>query len=524
MANHRFCYLKSIILAFIICCTSIACQEKQAEKKDERPNIIVIMTDDHTRQATSIYDSSLIQTPNMDRIGAEGIVFENAFVTNSICAPSRAVLLTGKYSHKNGLRDNHDSFDTSQVIFPKLLRKAGYYAAIVGKWHLKVLPTGFDYFNLLPSQGFYYNPDMIKNGDTIQYEGYTTNVITDIALDVLQNRDTNKPFCMMIQHKAPHRNWMPDTKHLDLFNDDIPVPDTYFDDYSTRGSAVDSSDMQVSEMWYGHDLKLRPEFFEQEEGSGGLAKFDPGQAWEAIYSRMTDAQKKDWDAHYNSIGEAFKKSSFSEKELALWKYQRYMKDYLRCVVSVDENVGRVLDYLDAEGLAENTLVIYTSDQGFYLGEHGWYDKRFMYEESFSTPLLMRFPNKMGKGKRTSSFAVNVDIAPTILDVAGVSIPGEMQGESLTPFFKNEIVQDWRSSVYYHYYQSTGWHNVPKHRGVRTDDFKLMHFYELDEWELYDLQNDPKELNNLYGKPQYESQILELKEELTRLRAQYDDLD
>ncbi len=523
MEASRYTSLLILSVALLTFLAGEGCNQAEGERSDVRPNIILIMTDDHTRQATSIYDTTLISTPNIDRIGHEGIRFDRAFVTNSICAPSRAVILTGKYSHLNGLRDNADVFDTSQVTFPKLLREDGYSTALIGKWHLKTPPSGFDFYQVFPGQGQYYNPDMIRDGDTFRIDGYATEIVTDLALEHISSmKDSEAPFCMLLYHKAPHRNWMPDLQDLTLFQEDLPVPDTYFDDYDTRSPAAGISDMRVEDMWYGFDLKLQPRFYEAEDGTGGMADFDASASWENTYDRFTPEQKARWDAHYDSIGAHFREAGLTGKDLAIWKYQRYVKDYLRCVHAVDEQVGRILDYLDDNDLSDNTMVIYTSDQGFYLGEHGWYDKRFMYEESFSTPLLMRFPEEIQAGIATGHFALNLDIAATILDVAGVQIPSAMQGRSLRPLFREQAQPDWRSAVYYHYYQSSGWHHVPRHRGVRTDRHKLIHFYELGEWELYDLVRDPKEMHNLYGKEGTEAITSELKRHLEELREEYGD--
>ena len=501
-----------------------SCQNQDQSNSDPRPNIIFIMTDDHAEQAISSYGSQLIQTPNIDRIATEGIRFNNSFVTNSICAPSRAVLLTGQYSHRNGLRDNRDEFDGSQMTFPKLLQEAGYQTAIIGKWHLKTAPTGFDDWKVLIGQGEYYNPQMVHNGDSSQLTGYTTDLITDLALDNLQNRDQEKPFCLLYHHKAPHRNWMPNLKHLALFKKDLPVPATFFDDYRTRATTAGEQDMRIADMFLSLDMKLQPGDYEEETGTGGNKDFDPELAWANSYSRLTEKQKLGWDAHYDSVNQAFREAELEGKSLTYWKYQRYMKDYLRCVVSVDENIGRLLDYLDEEGLADNTLVIYTSDQGFYLGEHGWYDKRFMYEESLSMPLVMRYPPAIPAGQVTNAMTLNLDFAPTLLDFAGVNIPGAMQGQSLRPIMAGKPIANWRSAMYYHYYEYPhGWHNVKKHYGMRNQQYKLIHFYdEVDTWELYDLKNDPKELKNLILVPEFAPIVDQLKFELNKLREQYGD--
>jgi len=490
---------------------------------EDQPNIIVIFTDDHAKNATSIYGSELIETTHIDRIGKEGIIFNNSFVTNSICGPSRAVLLTGKYSHINGFKDNHDQFDTSQEIFPKILQRNGYQTSIVGKWHLKNQPKGFDYWNVLIGQGHYYNPTFINNGDTMNYEGYVTDITTDLALDVLDNRDQTKPFCLFYHHKAPHRNWMPDPEHFDQYSNRIlPIPETYYDDYDTRTSAAQEQDMRVVDMNLSNDFKLQSDHYDKHTGTGGMKNWNAEKGWASNYDRMNEQQKQEWDKRYNKIGELFKESKLSGKALDEWKIDRYLKDYLACVKSVDDNIGRVLDYLDVNELAENTIVIYTSDQGFYLGEHGWYDKRFMYEESFGTPHVMRYPKKIKAGQVSNDFIVNIDHAATVLDYAGIDIPNDIQGKSIRSICEGNRPDNWRESVYYHYYQSTGWHTVKKHYGVRTDRYKLIHFYGVDEWELFDLQEDPHELNNIYEQANYQNVVIELKAELTRLQKEYQD--
>lgn len=492
-----------------------------------RPNIIFIMSDDHAYQAISAYGSHLVKTPNIDRIATEGIRFNKCFVTNSICAPSRATILTGKYSHINGLRDNRDTFDGSQTTFPKLLQAAGYQTAIAGKWHLKSAPTGFDFWKVLIGQGDYYNPTFIEIGDTVKHTGYTTDIITDMAIDYLENRDREKPFFLMYYHKAPHRNWMPHPRHFSLYKDeDIPLPETFYDDYATRSPAAKEQDQEIGNMFLSVDMKLQPEHYEKEDGSGGHAGFDAEQAWARNYNNLTDEQRQKWDAHYQPVGEAFKKAKLTGNALKEWKYQRYLKDYLRCVVSVDEGVGRVLDYLDQNNLAEDTIVIYTSDQGFYLGEHGWYDKRFMYEESFRTPLVMRYPKEIPAGQVSDQFALNLDFAQTILDYAGVKAPDDIQGESLRPIAGGKTPENWRTSIYYHYYEYPhGWHNVKRHYGVRTDRYKLIHFYnDIDAWELFDLKKDPAEVNNVYGDPAYANITAELHAELKILRKKYGDVE
>lgn len=492
----------------------------------KRPNILFIMSDDHAERAISCYCKDLIQTPNIDRIATEGIRFNNSFVTNSICAPSRAVLLTGKYSHMNGLRDNRDEFDGSQMTFPKLLRADGYETFMIGKWHLKTDPTGFDDWQVLIGQGDYYNPVFNENGEKKQYEGYTTDLITDKAIHSLDNRDLNKPFCLFVHHKAPHRNWMPSTKHLDAFKDkELPVPDTFRDDYDGR-PAAEEADMRIDEMFISHDLKLNRGSYDKETGTGGSASSadKAPEWWDAMLNRLTDNQRKAWDAHYDEVNREYKNAGLSGSKLLNWKYQRYMQDYLGCILSVDENVGRLLNYLDENDLSEDTIVVYTSDQGFYLGEHGWYDKRFMYEESLSMPLVMRYPRKMKAGQISDEMVLNLDFAPTLLDFAGVNIPEEMQGNSFKSIALGKKPDDWRKSMYYHYYEYPhGWHSVRRHYGIRTERYKLIHFYDdPDHWELYDLKQDPHEIKNIYHDPGSSEVVSDLKRQLVALQQRYGD--
>ncbi len=470
-----------------------------AASKD-RPNIVYIMTDDHASHALSCYGSKINKTPNLDRIADGGMLFENSFCTNSICAPCRAVVLTGKYSHINGVTDNRRKFDPDQQTFPKLLQKAGYQTAMIGKWHLKTDPTGFDYWNVLPGQGRYYNPVMREMGRKKTYTGYVTDIITDRALEWLKGRDKDRPFCLMYQHKAPHRRWEPGPKHLTKYDDvTIPEPDNLFDDYSNRGRAAKEQDMSIAKTMTSRDLKFNP----------------PGN--------LTPEQLKAWNHAYGPKNKAFEQADLKGKDLIRWKYQRYIKDYLRCIASVDENVGRVLDYLEAEGLADNTIVVYTSDQGFYLGDHGWFDKRFMYEESLRMPLLVRYPKEIKAGGRNNDIVLNLDFAPTFLDYAGTRVPGDMQGRSMRPVLAGSTPEDWRHSMYYHYYEFPAVHSVKRHYGVRTKRYKLIHFYhDIDEWELYDLEKDPREMKNVYSDPAYADVVRRLKKELIRLRKKYKD--
>jgi arylsulfatase A-like enzyme len=466
----------------------------------QRPNILFIMSDDHDAHAISCYGSKVNLTPNIDRLAREGMRFEHCFCTNSLCAPSRAVILTGKYSHRNGLKDNNDKFDGGQPTAPKLLRQAGYETAIIGKWHLKTDPTGFDYWDILPGQGVYYNPVLIEMGRRQKHEGYVTEILTDHALRWLRERRSDKPFYLMLHHKAPHRQWEPAPKYLTLYDDkEIPEPATLFDDYAGRGRAAHEQDMTIARTMNNRDVKLVPP------------------------NGLTPEQKAQWDAAYNPKIEAFREAHLEGQDLVRWKYRRYMQDYLGCIASVDESVGRVLDYLQEAHLADNTIVIYTSDQGFYLGEHGWFDKRFMYEESQQMPLLVRYPREIRAGSVNDDLVLNLDFAETFLDYAGVPAPADMQGVSLRPLLQDRTPPRWRASVYYHYYEYPAVHSVKRHYGVRTRRYKLIHFYyDIDEWELYDLKTDPDEMHNVYDDPSYAAIVQELKAELRRLRAQYQD--
>jgi arylsulfatase A-like enzyme len=480
------------------------------------PNIVFVFADDHAFQAIGAYGGRLAgldPTPNIDRLADEGMRFDSAYVTNSICAPSRAVILTGLHSHLNGVPTNAERFDGSQVTFPKLLQDAGYQTAIVGKWHLKTDPTGFDYWHVLPGQGQYYNPDFRTPGGDVRIEGYVTDVITDTALDWLDNRDPERPFMLMYQHKAPHREWQPGPDHLTTYTGvDIPEPETLFDDYAGRTSATGTQAMEIDRhMRFGYDLKLWP---------SPAANENP-RPIERFRERLTPAQLDAWDAVYGPIAQEFYAADLEGDDLVRWKYQRYMQDYLASIKSVDDNFGRLLDYLDANDLAENTVVIYSSDQGFYLGEHGWFDKRWMYEESLRMPLIVRWPNRVASGSESTAIVSNLDFAETFLDIAGAEAPADMQGESLKPILEGVIPPDWRTSFYYHYYEYPGWHDVARHYGVRTERHKLIHFYTLDEWELYDLNEDPNELTSVYDDPDYADTVNVLKAELTRLREHYD---
>ena len=511
---------KLFILTGLAAIASTSCSQKEnTSGQPAKPmNILYIMTDDHSFQTISAYDKRYIQTPNIDRIANEGVRFTNSFVTNSINGPSRACMLTGKHSHKNGFIDNAHTFDGSQQTFPKLLRKAGYQTAMIGKWHLTSDPTGFDYWNILVGQGDYYNPIFIDNGEKRQIEGYATNITTDLALDWLDNkRDKSKPFCLLLHHKAPHRTWMPDTCDLRLYDDvTFPLPENFYDDYAGRIAASEQEMSIIKDMDIVYDLKMADKENEIHSSNADLEKYG-----RELYNRMNPDQKAAWDAYYDPIIQDFKAKKRTGKELAEWKYQRYMHDYLRVIHSVDRNIGIVLDYLEKNDLLDNTLIVYTSDQGFYMGEHGWFDKRFMYEESFRTPLLMRLPG--GKKGDIPQLVQNIDYAPTFLELAGAPIPADIQGESLLPLLKGERPENWRNSLYYHYYEYPAEHSVKRHYGVRDDRYKLIHFYnDIDVWELYDLQEDPHEMNNLYGKPSYEAVMKRMRDELYKLQKQYDD--
>ena len=517
---------KLFILTGLAAIASTSCSQKEnTSGQPAKPmNILYIMTDDHSFQTISAYDKRYIQTPNIDRIANEGVRFTNSFVANSISGPSRACMLTGKHSHKNGFIDNAHTFDGSQQTFPKLLRKAGYQTAMIGKWHLTSDPTGFDYWNILVGQGDYYNPIFIDNGEKRQIEGYATNITTDLALDWLDNkRDKSKPFCLLLHHKAPHRTWMPDTCDLRLYDDvTFPLPENFYDDYAGRIAASEQEMSIIKDMDIVYDLKMADKENEIHSSNADLEKYG-----RELYNRMNPDQKAAWDAYYDPIIQDFKAKKRTGKELAEWKYQRYMHDYLRVIHSVDRNIGIVLDYLEKNDLQDNTLIVYTSDQGFYMGEHGWFDKRFMYEECQRMPLIIRYPKAIKAGSTSNAICMNVDFAPTFLDFAGVEIPSDIQGTSLKPVLENEgkTPADWRKAAYYHYYEYPAEHSVKRHYGIRTQDFKLIHFYnDIDEWEMYDMKADPREMNNIFGKAEYAKKQKELMQLLEETQKQYKDND
>ena len=516
------------LAALLTACGNTDAVERE-HAQDRPPNIIFIMSDDHAYQAISAYDDRLIKTPNIDRLAEEGMLFSNACVTNSICAPSRAVILTGKHSHLNGKIDNRMPFDTTQTTFPQLFQQGGYETAMFGKLHFGNNPKGVDDFMILPGQGNYLNPDFITpRGDTT-IQGYTTDIITDVTLDWLREngQDGDEPFMMMYLHKAPHRPWWPTPERFaEYYEKTFPEPPTLFDDYSGRGTAARTAEMNLLEhMQYGHDSKVYPEVSAAmgEDLQPNMDEFANG--FYGPYNRATPEQKAAYKPTLDKIAADFKAnwSTMTDEEKMRWKYQRYMQDYLACISLVDDNVGRLLDYLDESGLAENTIVVYTSDQGFYLGEHGWFDKRFIYDESFKTPLLVRWPGVVEPGSSSSEMVQNLDFAQTLLDAAGLPQPDDMQGESLMPLLTGDTSSWTRNGVYYHYYEYPAVHMVKRHYGIVTEDYKLVHFYDdVDEWELYDRKADPRELQSVYDDPEYAEVVERLKTELQDMRAYYED--
>lgn len=516
-----FC-LRTLVTPLVFC--SVVTTLAQSADADDRPNILFIFSDDHAPHAIGAYDGwlkSVDPTPNIDTLASQGIVFQNSFCTNSICGPSRAVIQTGKHSHKNGFMNNGNSFDWNQQTFPKLLRKAGYTTAIYGKSHLKGQPQGYDDWKVLPGQGLYYNPDMITPTGRKRIEGHCTDVVTDLAVRWLKDgREDGKPFMLMVQHKAPHRNWMPALRHLDLYADiDLPEPNTLFDKWHDNAAPARFQELEIDRhMHLNFDLfvDLVPSF----EGDKLQGRYDKS-AWRNM-QRMTPQQLQAWRDAYAPRDEAFHKANLSADGLVRWKYQRYAKNYLRCVKGVDESVGTLMETLEDLGLSDNTVVIYSSDQGFYIGDHGWYDKRWMYEESLKMPLIVKWPGVTKPGSTNEDLVQNLDYAETFLEMAGADIPEDMQGASLVPLLKGETPNDWRDSIYYHYYEYPSVHMVPRQYGVRNHRYKLMRFYQFDEWEFYDLDKDPDELTNQYNNPEYADAIAEMKTELERLRKVYDD--
>ncbi|MDA1161509.1 MAG: sulfatase [Planctomycetota bacterium] len=500
----------------------LACLCVDSASAADRPNILFIFTDDHAPHAIGAYNGWLKgvnPTPNIDRLAAQGTLFENSFCTNSICGPSRAVILTGKHSHLNGFMTNGNRFNGDQQTFPKLLQKAGYTTAMLGKWHLSSNPQGFDHWKVLPGQGDYYNPFFLSANGREKVDGYCTDIVTDMAITWLnEQRDKDKPFMLMCQHKAPHRCWMPPLRHLNLYNDvEIPEAPTLFDKWTDNASPARFQEMEID-----RHLHLVCDVFGPMPAGFDLTKQNTDRSGIKNMERMTEEQLKAWHAAYGPENEAFMKANLQGDDLVRWKYNRYIRNYLRCVKGVDESVGRLTDYLKEAGLDENTIVIYSSDQGFYLGDHGWYDKRWMYDESMKMPLIVKWPGVTKPGSRRTELVQNLDYGETFLDVAGAEIPADMQGKSLVPLLKGETPDDWRKSVYYHYYEYPSVHMVAAHFGVRTERYKLIRFYQFDEWEFYDLKEDPDELTNQYANAKYADEIATLKQELARLRKQYND--
>lgn len=511
----RLGILTLIGLLTIACNTKINTSKKTAEK----PNIVFIMADDHAIQAISAYGhpiSKLANTPNIDRIAENGAIFQNSFVTNSICGPSRAVILTGKHSHINGFRQNGDHFKGSQPTLPKMLQQSGYNTAVFGKWHLHGYPEGFDHWKIIVDQGNYYNPDFIEHGDTTRIEGYATDIITNDALQWLQqDRTDSLPFFLMVQHKAPHRNWMPALRHANLYDSiQFPLPDSYFPDFNKQWASKEQLQTIYNDMYEGHDLKMTKSF-----GSTQLLN----NPWTTDFDRMTPKQRDAWDAAYLDKNNDFHKAHLIGKDLAIWKGQRYLQDYMATIAAVDEGVGKILDYLEESGLDKNTLVVYTSDQGFWMGENGWFDKRFMYEESFKTPLLMQLPGTIRPGTKINAMVQNLDFAPTFLELTGFfNLSKDMQGESFFGLLNGTLNEDdYRDVVYYHYYDYPAFHMVKKHYGIRTKRYKLIHFYDdIDTWELYDLEKDPNEKMNLIMNTDYAQVLHRMRVKLDSVQTHY----
>lgn len=552
---------KSLLsFAALSCVAATAQAQQKAAAATQRPNIVYIMCDDHAFQCISAYGSpisKLAPTPNIDRIAERGMRFDRAFVENSLSTPSRACLMTGLYSNQNGQRQLGEGIDTTRTFFTEQLQQAGYQTAVVGKWHMGCDPKGFDYYHIYNDQGQYYNPQYRgtdTDGKYIVEEGYSTDLTTDHALSFIEHRDASKPFCLLLHHKAPHRNWLANTKYFGMYdNVTFPMPETFYDDYETRGSAVRTQKMSVTkDMRWEQDFKV-PEMLD----TANADSWDSYLSLMNEVNRMNPEQRIAWGKYYFPRNRRLLEARLTGKELDEWKYQNYIRDYMSVIKSVDESVGRVLDYLDSHGLTENTIIVYTSDQGFYMGEHGWFDKRFMYEESLRTPLLIAYPGHIQPGTVCNKLVQNIDYAPTFLDLAGISKPKELPGRSLTPLFKaGDKVKGWRNSIYYHYYDYPTYHMVRKHDGVRTDRYKLIHFYgaggldavkenkyqrqpgtrehgcmtyltslgyfepkdsAVNYNELYDLQADPHEQNNLYGKPGYEKITKQLQKQLTDYR-------
>jgi arylsulfatase A-like enzyme len=481
------------------------------------------MSDDHDADAISAYNTKLIATPNIDRLAKEGMLFTRNFVANSICGPVRATLLTGQHSHKNGVRNNRTRFDSSKLTLPKIFQHNGYQTALVGKWHLHSYPTGFDYWKILPGQGLYYDPAMINmDGDTAVIKGYATDVITNEAMHWLDNRDKAKPFLLLYHHKAPHRNFVPKLKWLEVFSKKtFPEPSTLFADMNKYGKAWQLQKMSLlKDMTLCTDLKTDPTMLNQ------LKNFNIDSAdirgYTATMNRIPETDRKRMKEIFAERGNQLRNAWGNDSLVLKLKYQWYMQDYLACVASVDENVGRLLDYLDKNDLSKNTVVMYTSDQGMYLGENGWFDKRWMYDVSMQAPLLIRWTGKIKAGTVTCAMVQNIDYVPTFLNIVGIKIPESVQGISLLPLLAGKQTSHSGRYLYYHYYEYPIDHYVLPHLGIRGERFKLIYFYTINEWELYDLKTDPQEQKNLAASARHRKILLKMKKELLKIRDKYDD--
>lgn len=514
---------QDLIMRRILLLLSVSASLNLTLAAADRPNILFLFSDDHAIKSISAYGGPLAEvapTPGIDRLAQEGAVFLNSFCANSICGPSRATILTGKHSHKNGFMRNGNNFDPGQWTVAKSLQQGGYNTAVIGKWHLRSSPVGFDHWEVFPGQGSYYNPVFLQmDGSRKRFEGYATDLTTDKAVEWLDGRDTSKPFFLMCQHKAPHRTFAPALRHLGSFDDvDIPEPENLFDDYSNRSQTLARNEMEIDRHFdWAYDAKVR------KDERGDVKLPPPDRYGTPEYNRMTAAQKKTWDAHFGPRNQKFladfASGTLSDSDIVRWKYRRYMRNYLSTVRAVDESVARMLKYLDDNGLAENTVVIYSSDQGFFLGEHGWYDKRWMFEESFRMPFLIRWPGVVKPGSKPQELIQNIDYAPTFLDIAGLETPAEVQGESLLPVTSGNTA-GWRQSLYYAYYE-LGEHAVPQHFGVRTQNHKLIYFPKTDEWNLFDLERDPTEMTSVYARAEYQQVRHALTAEFERLRQVYE---